>query len=194
MTKQAPPRRAFLLLARLSALGLFALLAGGPVSHGQQEGDVVEITLTQTDREGQPYAFEPDEVVVKPGTTVRWVWDHDTFHSVTSTNSSQQLRPNGLWDESHSSEGSTVEYTFEENGIYHYYCKPHANFMTGTVIVGEQSDSPGAEALLVVIVAVLGLVPALRAFRGREGTLGAHESSGIRWIDISSAKRGPDDP
>jgi manganese oxidase len=84
-----------------------------------------------------PFAFEPMELTVKAGTTVRWIDDGDVFHTVTSTDSHQVLKPNGLFDSSLAAKGAVFEYTFRKPGIYHYYCRPHVPFMVGTVRVIE---------------------------------------------------------
>jgi plastocyanin len=82
-----------------------------------------------------PFAFSPREVTVKAGQTVRWVNEDNVFHTVTSTDSLDRLRPNGLFNRSLSRRGQTFDFTFGRPGTYHYYCQPHAPFMVGTVRV-----------------------------------------------------------
>ena len=82
-----------------------------------------------------PFAFRPADITVPVGTTVRWVNDEAVFHTVTSTNSLALKRPNGLFDRSLFARGQTSEYRFMRPGTYHYYCRPHADFMFGTVRV-----------------------------------------------------------
>jgi plastocyanin len=77
------------------------------------------------------------ELTVKAGTTVRWTDDGNVFHTVTSTDSLQVLRPNGLFDASLAARGAMFEHTFTKPGTYFYYCRPHVPFMTGTVRVIE---------------------------------------------------------
>jgi plastocyanin len=84
-----------------------------------------------------PFAFAPADVTVKAGSTVRWVNDADVFHTVTSTDSLESRRPNGLFDGSLFSAGDTFEFTFRNPGTYHYYCRPHSEFMVGTIRVTE---------------------------------------------------------
>jgi plastocyanin len=76
-------------------------------------------------------------VTVKAGTTVRWVNDDPVFHTVTSTDSLDRLRPNGIFNRSLFARGDVFDYTFTRPGTYHYYCQPHSGFMTGTVRVTE---------------------------------------------------------
>jgi plastocyanin len=82
-----------------------------------------------------PFAFSPSEVTVPAGSAVRWVNNADVFHTVTSTDSPERLRPNGLFDASLFRRGDSFQYTFTKAGIYHYYCQPHSEFMVGTVRV-----------------------------------------------------------
>jgi plastocyanin len=82
-----------------------------------------------------PFAFSPRQVTIKSGQTVRWVNTDNVFHTVTSTNSLDRLRPNGRFNKSLSRRGQTFDYTFRQPGTYHYYCQPHAPFMVGTVRV-----------------------------------------------------------
>jgi plastocyanin len=82
-----------------------------------------------------PFAFRPREVIVRAGQSVRWVNDDGVFHTVTSTDSLERLRPNGRFNKSLSRRGETFAYTFRQPGTYHYYCQPHAPFMVGTVRV-----------------------------------------------------------
>jgi plastocyanin len=83
----------------------------------------------------RPFAFRPSELTVPAGTTVRWVNNDAVFHTVTSTNSLERKRPNGLLDRSVFARGQAVQYRFTRPGTYHYYCRPHSEFMAGTVRV-----------------------------------------------------------
>jgi plastocyanin len=83
----------------------------------------------------RPFAFRPSELTVPAGTTVRWVNNDAVFHTVTSTNSLDRKRPNGLFDRSVFARGQAVQYRFTRPGTYHYYCRPHSEFMAGTVRV-----------------------------------------------------------
>ena len=72
------------------------------------------------------FAFGPQAVTVKAGTTVHWT-NHDTeAHTVTSNTSafgSPVLQP-----------GTSYSFTFTKPGTYRYHCTIHP-FMTGTVTV-----------------------------------------------------------
>jgi plastocyanin len=92
---------------------------------------------TQTSDAEHPFAFRPAEVTVRAGQAVRWVDDDDVFHTVTSTDRLEPRQPNGRFDASLFRHGQTFTYTFRRAGVYHFYCRPHVEFMFGTVRVIE---------------------------------------------------------
>lgn len=139
------PKIILFTVVALFALSMAAMPSGLAASHE----DVVEIRLVETGDDSEPYAFEDAEVTIEPGTTVRWVHTHDVSHTVTSTDSQEDRQPNGMFDQSLSSEGDTFEYTFDEPGTFHYFCQPHSGFMFGTVHVeGEGTDEQANDAPL----------------------------------------------
>ncbi len=146
-----PPKKLVYAIV-LVAAALLAAPSGLSASHE----DVEVIELVETGDSEEPYAFEPAEVTIEPGTTVRWVHTHDVFHTITSTDSHEEHNPNGEFDASMSSEGDTFEHTFEEAGTFHYYCKPHTGFMFGTITVeengavNETNEAPLLGALTLV--------------------------------------------
>jgi plastocyanin len=87
--------------------------------------------------------FEPSELTVAAGTTVKWTNEDDILHTVTSGKPKKQGipgisedrpgRPDGTFRESLDGAGSQYEFTFEEAGSYNYFCEIHAN-MTGTIV------------------------------------------------------------
>lgn len=94
----------------------------------------VHATCRDVDPE-RPCVFLLAEISIRPGTTVRWTNDEDVFHTVTSTDSLQVLQPSGLFDHSMSESGESFEFAFPDSGSFHYYCRVHAEFMTGTIVV-----------------------------------------------------------
>ncbi|MFC7020148.1 MULTISPECIES: plastocyanin/azurin family copper-binding protein [Haloarcula] len=126
--------------------------------HGHEEGghgeigdptDHAEVKMKTEDGE---YHFAPHVVRVTVGGTV-------TFHNESGShataayhpdNDKPQLVPDGAaaWNSGLLTEqGATFEHTFETEGVYHYYCKPHETLgMIGTVIVGEP-DAHGQPAM-----------------------------------------------
>jgi len=76
--------------------------------------------------------FEPASITVKPGTTVTWVHESPMPHTITGNAGS--LGSGTL----HS--GQTYSHTFEEDGLFNYYCGIHPS-MTGSVLVEADTDS-----------------------------------------------------
>jgi plastocyanin len=77
------------------------------------------------------FTFSPKDQKVAVGDTVTWTW-LDSGHSATS-------RPNQpqKWNSRVLDKGKTFAVTFTHPGKYQYYCIPHADFMKGTIVVGE---------------------------------------------------------
>lgn len=76
----------------------------------------------------QDYRFEPSEIKIAVGDTVRWInQEKRTSHSVVLPASlggeSERFFPNETW-----------EYRFDAAGTYPYQCGPHPE-MRGTIIV-----------------------------------------------------------
>ena len=82
-------------------------------------------------QEGQLY-YDPQVVQISVGTTVNWINDDSTMHTVTSGNS--QEGPNGLFDSALIAAGDSYEFTFTSQGNEDYYCIVHP-WMTGSVDV-----------------------------------------------------------
>jgi plastocyanin len=74
----------------------------------------------------QNFAFSPDTLTIKAGTTVTWTNQDDVNHTVTSYT--------GLFDSGELGKGGTFSYTFTQPGTYKYHCIPHVN-MVATIIV-----------------------------------------------------------
>lgn len=70
------------------------------------------------------FAFSPESMRLKQGTTVTWTNKDAAAHTVTGQNfDSGMLNKDGSWSR-----------TFEEKGTFEYYCAFHPG-MKGTVIV-----------------------------------------------------------
>lgn len=81
-------------------------------------------------------AFTQTVTYVDPGETVRWV-NKDVFpHTVTGAASS--------WGDTEMLDrGDEVSYTFDEAGVFPYYCDLHPS-MVGAVVVGDGGGPGGA--------------------------------------------------
>ena len=96
-------------------------------------------TVTVQVGAGDGFAFSPAGVHVDNGATVQWEWTGEGgAHNVVADE--------GPLDSGTAVGGSGVKYehTFEEDGIYNYYCSPHeGQGMLGSVVVG--TDYPTIE-------------------------------------------------
>ncbi len=81
-------------------------------------------------------AYDPLDLTIPVGTTVRWTnLDPNQVHTVTSGPSDGTVgTPDGIFDSGFMAEGDTFTYTFTEEGVFPYYCLPHP-WMVGTVTV-----------------------------------------------------------
>jgi plastocyanin len=73
------------------------------------------------------FAFNPQSLTVKEGTTVTWTNQDSTIHTVTSDT--------GIFNSGNLSQGDKFSYTFTTAGTYAYHCEPHHASMTGTIVV-----------------------------------------------------------
>ena len=121
-------------LARLAALLSVALLVVAP-NAGAQSQRVVTVSI-------RDFYFEPSQLSIEPGTTVRWVNEGTTQHSVFATSPAGALLSGRL------NPGESFTYTFPQRfprpspdstvqpGTYKYFCKIHPD-MKGSVTFGE---------------------------------------------------------
>ena len=112
----------------VTALAVAALAAGALASQGAPAAD----TKVQIDQ----YAFLPQRITVKPGTTVTWTNDDDDSHTVAS--SSKLFKSKAL------DTGDKFSFTFTTPGRYDYFCSLHPH-MTGAVVVEAASGSNAAQ-------------------------------------------------
>lgn len=81
------------------------------------------------------FKFEPADVSVAAGESVRWENADQFLHTVTSGDTSGEVnKPDGKFDKPMDGTGKTATVSFDEPGTYSYYCKQH-NAMNGTVTV-----------------------------------------------------------
>jgi halocyanin-like protein len=85
---------------------------------------------------GGPYGYGPAAVHVDNGATVQFEWTGNQEHNVVHQDGDFE-------SDLYTAPGVNYEYTFDEDGIYNYYCTPHRGLgMKGSVVVG--SDYPTA--------------------------------------------------
>ena len=133
-------RRAVAVLSTLAVMA--SLTAGGcfseriSASNGGVTGDcsipVGPILGTTTTIVAiQDFAFQPQTVRVRPGTTVTWVNCEDE-----GTEPHTSTADAGGWDSPFLAPGATYSFTFGTAGEFGYHCTPHPS-MQGVVIVED---------------------------------------------------------
>jgi halocyanin-like protein len=144
-----------------------------------QDTATVEVGVSAN---GGNFGFGPAAIHVDNGATVQFEWTGEGgSHNVVSAD--------GPLDSGSAVGGSGVnyEYTFEEDGIYNYYCSPHeGQQMKGSVVVGTDYPTqstggsggetgplgvPGSAKMLgvatsVVMVATLGMAYVFMRYGG----------------------------
>jgi len=93
---------------------------------------------------GGAFGFGPAAIHVDNGATVQWEWTGEGGgHNIISNDDGP------LDSDTYTESGVNYEQTFEEDGIYNYYCGPHqGQGMKGSIVVGTdyptQSSGGGA--------------------------------------------------
>nr|WP_310919633.1 halocyanin domain-containing protein [Haloarcula sp. S1CR25-12] len=84
---------------------------------------------------GGRFGFGPPAVHVDSGTTVEWEWTGDgSGHIVRSVGDGPLDSGDALAEP-----GVNYEFTFEDDGVYNYYCDPHQGVdMKGSIVVGTE--------------------------------------------------------
>jgi plastocyanin len=89
--------------------------------------------------------FEPAELEITPGTTVKFVWESDGHNVVVESQpeganwEGTEGDANTLYDTGHE-----YSHTFDTEGEYGYFCQPHKTAgMTGTITVSKDAGSSG---------------------------------------------------
>lgn len=89
---------------------------------GQASSTAVSVNI-------ENFAYQPAELTVKKGTTVKWTNSDSVMHTVTSTDGRFPSSGDMGKDATHQAQ-------FSEIGTYEYYCIPHP-YMTGKVVVED---------------------------------------------------------
>lgn len=150
-------RRTFLTTqaAAITTLSLAGCTGGGGGGDGGGDTPTATPTPTETDTpsgdggdggggsndedetfEALNFKWVPDLMEIEAGTTVTWLNSDVPSHSVVSASFSEQA---ASWDfdSGELQQGDTAEFTFEEDGVYHFACGVHGESTgCGAVLVG----------------------------------------------------------
>ena len=118
---------------------IFGTFGAGADDGEGNDGDTaaVEVSIAKDSflPENAENSYDPMDLTVSVGTTVRWTNNDSVAHTVTSGTSDGTIgTSDGIFDSSFMNSGDTFEYTFTEPGTYTYFCRPHP-WMRGTVTV-----------------------------------------------------------
>ena len=76
----------------------------------------------------EDFAYAPETLTVKVGTTVTWTNKDNVGHTATSDT--------GVFDSGILQKGDSFSFTFTQAGTYPYFCAPHP-YMVATIVVTE---------------------------------------------------------
>lgn len=83
-------------------------------------------------------SFTPRRLRVRSGTTVTWVNEDTTSHTVDSAAFNPESATDWSFYSADIVPGNRVRYTFETTGVYEYFCTVHGqDTMCGVVLVGD---------------------------------------------------------
>ncbi len=118
------------------AIATIALLAAGCSSQSATKSSTAEppsnAPVSENSVEIKDYAFTPQMLTVKKGTTVTWTNRDQARHNVVAQGSNADTGPKSDL----LSTGQSYTYTFNEVGTYDYLCEPHP-YMKARVVVTE---------------------------------------------------------
>ena len=96
--------------------------------------------------------FSPKILRVEPGTTVIWESGGANNHNVIASDGSWQAISSDYFEYGIITKGDQYEHTFDEPGVYEYYCPYHgtnSKGMVGTIVVGDVEYSLEPENIIV---------------------------------------------
>ncbi|MGE3151946.1 MAG: cupredoxin family copper-binding protein [Nitrospiraceae bacterium] len=117
-------------MSRVIVLAVLSLVAIGEAGAASEQG-----MASRSGRhliEIHAFSFMPQQAVVAPGDTIRWVNRDIVPHTVTAEQ--------GLWAPKTLAEGESWELIIEEGGTYPYFCEFHPH-MKGLVAASANSTS-----------------------------------------------------
>jgi alcohol dehydrogenase (cytochrome c) len=127
---------------RGDTLWVFALNGSlGPVAAPAAPASQVGATARSVDSVTiEDFDFKPGVfgVAVPPGTTITWTNNGPTAHTTTADN--------GTWDSGLLNAGDSFSFTFNDPGVYWYFCRPHP-FMRGTITIDPNAPAPQGGAV-----------------------------------------------
>lgn len=103
----------------------------GENGNGENGGDSEVTTVDMRDVE-----FMPANVTITVGQTVRWINQDPVPHTTTSGNPGD-ADAGALWDSGLLTPGATYEFTFNDTGVFTYFCEVHPTIMRDATVTVE---------------------------------------------------------
>ena len=94
------------------------------------------VQAADTEMNIDQFAFHPQRITVRAGTTVTWTNEDDIPHTVTSSTKLFKSKPLDTEDK--------FSFTFTTPGSYEYFCSIHPH-MTGAIVVEAATGSSAAQ-------------------------------------------------
>ena len=92
---------------------------------------IIPIKVSRPGCDVEDICYIPSKIVVEKGKSVTWLNEDSSFHSVTS---GFYPEPSGLFDSGHLDPYESYTLSFDEYGVYDYFCTLHP-WMKAQVIV-----------------------------------------------------------
>lgn len=118
----------------------------------------------------QNYSFNPANLNVQVGDTIRWAWVNGS-HTTTSTTIPGSA---AAWDEPINSSNTFYEYRVTVAGVYNYLCTPHSSSMTATFTATAPTPT-------------LSVSPSNRNVSASAGSTNFTVTSNSNWTVVSNA-------
>ena len=113
--------------SKYMGIGVIALLIGIVALSGCTQNQQNQQNAPPNSVVIQNFAFSPNSLTVKTGTTVTWINKDSTTHTITSDNGAFTSSGN-------LNNGANYTFTFTKAGTYPYHCSIHPD-MKGTIVV-----------------------------------------------------------
>jgi plastocyanin len=104
------------------------------------KADTVDVSIVN-------FAFIPDSIDIKFGTTVRWTNNSASLHTSTSDS--------GVWNSGNINPAAKYSFTFDSAGVFPYHCAIHPT-MTAKVVVTRSIPALTPYGLIVLLGLVAG--------------------------------------
>lgn len=127
-----------LLLISMTVAGCGDSSTGTEYDENGNGNDVEQEVRGPNDVWMQGTSFVPGNLEVEAGTTVTWTNKSAEIHTVTSGEAGEH---DNLFDSGDMTGNATFQYTFDDTGVFDYFCRPHVSMgMTGTITVVENEE------------------------------------------------------